>query len=351
MGETLDSSTWFPLMADDIAPASPGFPTTRMRRLRHHPAVRELIRETRLSPADLILPLFVRAGQGIRKPIPAMPGQFQLSPDMLADEIGQAAEMGIGGVMLFGIPATKDAVGSEATSNKGIIAQAIRMAKQTAADALVITDVCFCEYTDHGHCGVPSNATGRIDVDNDATLRLLAEQAVTHARAGADMIAPSGMMDGMVTAIRQGLDAAGFGHIPIMSYAAKYASAFYGPFREAAESAPQFGDRRSYQMDPASAAGQALREVELDLAEGADIVMVKPALAYLDVIHAVHQRWPGVPLAAYNVSGEYSMVKAAAAQGWIDERNIALEMLTSIKRAGAGIILTYWAKDVARWLD
>ena len=338
-------------MSDDATAAVPGFPTTRMRRLRYHPAVRELVRETRLSPSDLILPLFVRPGENVRNPIPAMPGQYQLSPDRLVDEISQAAELGLGGVILFGIPSHKDATGSEALSDHGIIAQAVRMAKQAAADVLVITDVCFCEYTDHGHCGVPSNASGRIDVDNDATLRLLAQQAVAHAKAGADMIAPSGMMDGMVGAIRRGLDDAGFTHVPIMSYAAKYASAFYGPFREAAESAPQFGDRRSYQMDPASGAGQALREVELDLAEGADIVMVKPALAYLDVIRTVRERWPGVPLAAYNVSGEYSMVKAAAAAGWIDERAIALESLVAIKRAGAGIILTYWAKDVARWLD
>jgi porphobilinogen synthase len=331
--------------------SSPGFPTTRMRRLRSHPAIRELVRETRLSPADLILPLFVRPGENVRQPIEAMPGNFQLSPDMLADEISQVAELGIGGVILFGIPAKKDAVGSEASSPSGIIPQAIRTAKQAAAGSLVITDVCFCEYTDHGHCGPISNATGRIDVDNDATLRLLAEQAVAHARAGADMIAPSGMMDGMVGAIRQALDATGYEHVPIMSYAAKYASAFYGPFREAAESAPQFGDRRGYQMDPAAAAGQALREIELDLAEGADIVMVKPALCYLDVIRRVRDRWPGVPLAAYNVSGEFSMVKAAAQRGWINERAAALECLTAIRRAGAGIILTYWAKDVAKWLD
>jgi len=338
-------------MSSDPTSTTAGFPTTRMRRLRYNPAVRELVRETRLSPADLILPLFVRPGERIRQPIEAMPGNFQLSPDMLADEIGQAAELGIGGVILFGIPAKKDAVGSDATSESGIIAQAIRIAKQAAANLLVLTDVCFCEYTDHGQCGVPTDATGRLDVDNDATLRLLAEQAVIHARAGADMVAPSGMMDGMVGAIRRGLDGAGFAHVPIMSYAAKYASAFYGPFREAAESAPQFGDRRGYQMDPAAAGEQALREVELDLAEGADIVMVKPALCYLDIIRRVRDRWPGVPLAAYNVSGEFSMVKAAAARGWIDEKLIALETLIAIKRAGAGIILTYWAKDAARWLD
>ncbi len=328
----------------------PGFPTTRLRRLRYHPAVRELVRETRLSPAALILPLFVRPGENVRREISAMPGNYQLSPDLLAREVRQAAELGLGGVILFGIPAEKDPAGSDAVSDSGIIPQAIRRAKQAAPELLLVTDVCFCEYTDHGHCGRLSDATGRTDVDNDATLELLAEQAVVHARAGADVVAPSGMIDGMVGAIRQALDAAGYSHLPIMSYAAKYASAFYGPFREAAESAPQSGDRRGYQMDPAAAAGQALREIELDLAEGADIVMVKPALAYLDVIRQVRQRWPGVPLAAYNVSGEFSMVKAAAQQGWLDERTAALECLTAIHRAGAGIILTYWAKDVARWL-
>ncbi len=279
-----------------------------------------------------------------------MPGNYQLSPDTLADEVRQAADLGLGGVMLFGIPAEKDAIGSDAVSDEGIVPQALRIARQAAPDFLLITDVCFCEYTDHGHCGPFSEATGRKDVDNDATLELLAKQAVVHARAGADMVAPSGMMDGMVGAIRQGLDGAGFAHLPIMSYAAKYASAFYGPFRDAAECAPQFGDRRSYQMDPTAAAEQALREVELDLAEGADIIMVKPALPYLDIVRLLHDHWPGVPLAAYNVSGKFSMVKAAAERGWIDEKAVALDSLTSIKRAGAGIILTYWAKDVARWL-
>jgi porphobilinogen synthase len=327
-----------------------GFPTVRLRRLRHHPAVRNLVRETRLSPPNLILPLFVRTGENVRQEISAMPGQFQLSLDVLADEIRQAAELGLGGVILFGIPADKDAVGSDSMSDSGIIPQAVRVAKETAPGLLVITDVCFCEYTDHGHCGPISHATGRPDVDNDATLTMLGHQAVAHARAGADMVAPSGMMDGMVGAIRQRLDGAGFAHVPIMSYAAKYASAFYGPFREAAESAPQFGDRRSYQMDPGAAAGQAIREVALDLAEGADIVMVKPALAYLDVIRQVRDRFPGVPLAAYNVSGEFSMVKAASAKGWIDERAVALETLTAIRRAGASIILTYWAKDAVGWL-
>ncbi len=279
-----------------------------------------------------------------------MPGNYQLSPDLLAEEVREAVSWGIGGVILFGIPAEKDAVGSDAMSDQGIIAEAIRAAKEAAPDCLVVTDVCCCEYTDHGHCGVLCETTGRIDVDNDATLKLLADQAVVHARAGADMVAPSGMMDGMIGAIREGLDASQFSHVPIMSYAVKYASAFYGPFRDAAESTPQFGDRRSYQMDPSAAAAQAIREVELDLAEGADMLMVKPALAYLDIIAMVHQRWPGVPLAAYNVSGEFSMVKAAAERGWIDEKAVAMESLLAMRRAGAGILLTYWAKDVARWL-
>lgn len=329
---------------------APRFPSTRMRRLRYHPAVRRLVAQTRLAPADLVLPLFVRSGENVRREIPSMPGVFQFSPDRLAEEINHAVELRLGGVILFGIPDKKDKFGSDSTDPSGIIPQAIRVAKHASRDLLVITDVCFCEYTDHGQCGVPSDTTGRWDVDNDATLPLLAEQAVVHAQAGADMVAPSGMMDGMVGAIRAGMDAAGFAHVPIMSYAAKYASAFYGPFRDAAESAPQFGDRRGYQMDPAAAAGQALAEVELDLAEGADIVMVKPALAYLDVIRQVRDRWPGVPLAAYNVSGEYSMVQAAAQCGWLDPREVVLESLTAVRRAGADIILTYWAKDVAEWL-
>jgi porphobilinogen synthase len=328
----------------------PAFPTTRLRRLRYHPAVRELVRETRLAAASFILPLFVRPGEKIKQEISAMPGNYQLSPDMLLEELKTAVELGLGGVMLFGIPDVKDATGSDALSESGIIATAIRAAKQAFPDLLIVPDLCFCEYTDHGHCGPIAEIGGRHEVDNDATLELLGRQAVVHARAGADMIAPSGMMDGMIGAIRQALDAAGFAHLPIMSYAAKYASAFYGPFREAAESAPKFGDRRSYQMDPAAAAEQAMREIELDLAEGADIIMVKPALPYLDIIHKAQKRFPGVPLAAYNVSGEYSMIKAAAANGWLDEKKTALECLNSIRRAGATIILTYWAKDAARWL-
>lgn len=321
-----------------------------MRRLRYDPAVRELVRETRLAPGNFILPLFVREGAKKPKPIESMPGHSQLSLEGLAEEARLAKALGLGGVILFGIPEKKDAAGKGACREGGVIQKAIQVAKEAAPGLLVITDVCFCEYTDHGHCGPLSENTGRVDVDNDATLVLLGEQAVSHARAGAGMVAPSGMMDGMVGAIRAALDGAGFSHLPIMSYAAKYASAYYGPFRDAAESAPKFGDRRAYQMDASSAAGQALREVALDLEEGADLIMVKPALAYLDILRDVRERFPGVPLAAYNVSGEYSMVKAAAGRGWIDERAVALETLTAIKRAGASAILTYWAKDAARWL-
>jgi len=324
------------------------FPQLRLRRLRRLAALRELVRETELTPGDLVLPLFVRPGHGIRREIPSMPGQYQLSPDTLVEVAGQAWESGVRAVILFGIPARKDEIGSEALDSEGIIPQAVGALKRALPDLLVITDECFCEYTSHGHCGVLSEQTGRLDVDNDRTLELLGRQCVVHAQAGADVVAPSGMMDGMVAAIRQALDAAGFSHMPILSYAAKYASAFYGPFREAAESPPQFGDRSTYQMDPANS-DEALREIALDLAEGADLVMVKPALAYLDVIRRAKERF-AVPLAAYNVSGEYAMVKAAAARGWLDERRIVLEILTAIKRAGADFILTYHALDAARWL-
>ncbi len=279
-----------------------------------------------------------------------MPGHAQLSLDEMRREVEEVARLGLGGVILFGIPAEKDETGSDSYSPEGIIQRAIAAAKQTVPELLVVSDVCFCEYTSHGHCGVLSDRSGRTDVDNDATLELLARQAASHARSGVDMVAPSGMMDGMVGAIRQGLDEAGYNHVPIMSYAAKYASAFYGPFRDAAESAPQFGDRRSYQMDYAADPEQAMREIELDIAEGADLIMVKPALAYLDIIRLAADRFPGIPLAAYNVSGEFSMVKAAAEKGWIDPKATVLESLTAIARAGAQVILTYWAKDVARWL-
>ena len=328
---------------------SPGFPISRPRRLRYNPLVRELVRETELSPRDLILPLFVRPGKGVRNEIASMPGNFQLSCDTLVDEVGSARELGITSFILFGIPESKDATGSSALADEGIVQQALRsLRKAHGRDVLLMTDECFCEYTDHGHCGILCDRGGRPDVDNDATLPVLAEQCVSHARAGADVIAPSGMMDGMVKAIRSGLDAAGFTDIPILSYAAKYASGFYGPFRDAAESPPQFGDRNTYQMDPANG-DEAMKEVALDLAEGADMIMVKPALSYLDIIRRVKERFR-VPVAAYNVSGEFAMVKAAAAKGWIDERRVTLEILTSIRRAGADMILTYHARDVAKWV-
>ena len=324
------------------------FPQTRLRRLRYHPVVRDLVRETSLAASDFILPLFVRPGKNIKNEIASMPGNYQLSIDRLIDEVGAATQLGIRAFIFFGIPSTKDAQGSTAWQDDGIVQQALRALRPIFKDVLLITDECFCEYTDHGHCGILHEQAGKLDVDNDATLPNLARQCVSHVHAGADMVAPSGMMDGMVAAIRKGLDDAGRTDIPIMSYAAKYASGFYGPFRDAAESPPSFGDRNTYQMDPANS-DEALREVALDLDEGADIIMVKPALAYLDIIRRVKDRF-GVPVAAYNVSGEFAMVKAAAQKGWIDERRVTLEILTSIKRAGADMILTYHALDAARWI-
>jgi porphobilinogen synthase len=303
-----------------------------------------MVRETRLSPDNLIYPMFVTHGSGVRVEIPSMPDCYQLSIDGIISEAEELVRLGVPATILFGIPASKDAVGSEAYADDGIIQQTARALKQTVPDLLVITDVCLCEYTDHGHCGVIHDG----DVLNDATTELLAKEAVSHARAGADMIAPSDMMDGRIGVIREALDGAGFDQIPIMAYSAKYNSAFYGPFRDAADSAPQFGDRRSYQMDPPNVA-EALREVELDLQEGADIVMVKPALPYLDVIRAVKDRYDA-PLAAYNVSGEYAMLKAAARLGWLDEERVMVESITSIRRAGADMILTYFAKALAALL-
>jgi len=325
-----------------------GFPVRRMRRLRANERLRALVRETSLDVSRLVMPLFVRPGKKLRRPIPSMPGNSQLSVDELAKEAAALDRLGVPAILLFGIPDKKDAAGTAAYDDAGIIQQALRAVRKTAPHMLVITDVCLCEYTDHGHCGVVVERRGRKVVDNDRTLELLAKQAVSHVRAGADLVAPSDMMDGRVAAIRRALDDAGFADAPIMSYAAKYASAFYGPFREAAESAPKFGDRRDYQMDPANA-DEALREIALDLDEGADIVMVKPALAYLDVIRRAKDRF-NVPLAAYNVSGEFAAVKAAAERGWLDERKVVMEVLTGIRRAGADIIITYWAADVARWL-
>ena len=320
------------------------FPVTRPRRLRRNEAIRSLSRETHLSTRGFIYPMFVCPGQGVRNPIGSMPGVAQQSVDKFLEECREIEQLGIPGIILFGIPAKKDARGSEAYAADGVVQRAIEAVHRAKLNLLVMTDVCLCEYTDHGHCGIVENG----EVKNDPTLELLAAEALSHARAGADIVAPSDMMDGRVGAIRKALDGAGFEDTAIMSYAAKYCSGFYGPFREAAESAPQFGDRRSYQMDPSNAR-EAIREVELDLAEGADMVMVKPALAYLDIIHRVRETFD-VPVGAYNVSGEFAMVKAAAANGWIEEKRIVLEILTGIHRAGASIVLTYHAKDIARWM-
>ena len=320
------------------------FPVTRLRRLRRNEAIRSLARENRLSTQGFIYPMFVCPGNSVRNPISSMPGVAQQSVDMLVEECREVEQLGIPGIILFGIPDKKDALGTGAYATDGIVQRAIEGIRKAKLNLLVMTDVCLCEYTDHGHCGIIENG----EVKNDPTLELLAKESVSHARCGSDIVAPSDMMDGRVGAIRKALDGAGFQDVAIMSYAAKYCSGFYGPFREAAESAPQFGDRRGYQMDPANAR-EALREVELDLAEGADMVMVKPALAYLDIIHRVRETF-SVPVGAYNVSGEFAMVKAAAANGWIDEKRIAMEILTGIHRAGASIILTYHAKDAARWL-
>ena len=321
------------------------FPRSRLRRLRRTESLRALVRETKVDTGDLIYPLFVVEGSDVKQEITSMPGIFRFSTDHLPREAEAIARLGIPAVLLFGIPENKDEVASAAYHPEGIIQQAIPAIKQSVPELLVVTDVCLCEYTSHGHCGIVVNG----DVDNDQTLSLLAKTALSHAEAGADIVAPSDMMDGRVKAIREALDERGLQHIAILSYAAKYASVFYGPFREAAESMPQFGDRRSYQMDPPNVR-EALREVEADIAEGADIIMVKPALAYLDVIRQVRDTF-NCPLAAYNVSGEYSMVKAAAQQGWLDEKQVVLEILTAIKRAGADIILTYHAREVARWLQ
>ena len=328
-------------IATRISPS--GF--TRTRRTRRTEALRGLVRETRIDPASFVYPLFVTHGVGVQQPIESMPGQYRLSVDRLAAEAAELRSLGVRAVLLFGIPASKDAVGSEAYAHDGVVQQATRALKQADPELAVIADVCLCEYTDHGHCGV---VTPEGEVDNDPSLELLARMSVSLAEAGVDVIAPSDMMDGRVAVIRETLDAEGFESLPIMAYSAKYASAFYGPFREAADSTPQFGDRRGYQMDPANVR-EALREVWTDAEEQADIVMVKPALAYLDVIRAVRESTE-LPLAAYNVSGEYAMLKAAAANGWLDERRATLETLTAIRRAGADIIITYHAKEAARWL-
>jgi porphobilinogen synthase len=324
------------------------FPAYRPRRLRANPTLRRLVSETQLNVSQLVLPLFVRSGRKVRKAIKAMPGVFQLSLDELVRDASNAAELGVPAVLLFGIPDRKDEKASGAYARNGIVQQAVRFLKKKLPELLVITDVCLCEYMSHGHCGIVHTGAHGGKILNDPTLKLLARTAASHAESGADIVAPSDMMDGRVAAIRQELDRTGFEDIPVMSYAAKFASGFYGPFREAAESTPKFGDRRSYQMD-AGNANEALREVALDIAEGADIVMVKPALAYLDIIYRVKAEF-GYPTAAYAVSAEHSMIKAAAANGWIDERSVTMESLLAMRRAGADILITYAACDVARWL-
>lgn len=337
---------------------SANFPLVRPRRLRSSAGIRRMVSETNLLPSDFIFPLFVTHGKDLRQPIDAMPGVYQFSPDRLPLEADSILQLGIPAVMLFGIPENKDPIGLDNFDSEGIIPRAIRRLKESVPDLVIVTDVCLCEYTDHGHCGLLNRGNGQRPephlppdfVLNDQTLSILGRVAVAHAEAGADIVAPSGMMDGMVAAIRHRLDGEGFSHVPIMSYAVKYASAFYGPFREAAQGAPQFGDRKTHQMDPGNVR-EALREASLDVAEGADFLMVKPALAYLDVIRRVRETYPQLPLVAYSVSGEYAMIKAAAAQGWLNEKDIVLESLLAMRRAGADLIITYHARDAAAWLQ
>ena len=325
------------------------FPKCRLRRLRRNENLRRLVRETKLSIDDLVMPLFVREGQEDKKPISSMPGNYQLSVDNLVKEVEKVRETGIPAILLFGIPTAKDEEASQAYAEDGIVQRAVRALKEKVPDIIVITDVCLCEYMSHGHCGIiKERLSPKAEIDNDTTRQLLAKAALSHVRAGADVVAPSAMMDGQVSAIRGILDENGYQDIPIMAYSAKYVSCFYGPFREAAESPPAFGDRRSYQMDVANSR-EALREVALDIEEGADIVMVKPALGYLDIIYRIKENFEH-PVAAYSVSGEFAMVKAAAEKGWLEEKKVVLEILTGLKRAGADIIITYWAMDVARWL-
>jgi len=334
----------------------PGFPISRPRRLRTSKNLRAMVRETELNPQDFIYPLFVRHGKNIQQEIRSMPGNYQWSVDKLAKEAKEIASLGVPGVILFGIPDEKDPIGEENFATDGVVQQAIREIKNAVPELVVVTDVCLCEYTDHGHCGIlnrDEHHTHSVPEDyvlNDPTLDILGRVAVSHAQAGADITAPSGMMDGMVAAMRTALDTAGFENMPILSYAVKYASSYYGPFRDAAESPPSFGDRKSHQMDPANRR-EAIKEAALDIAEGADMLMVKPALPYLDILYQVREAFPELPLAAYNVSGEFSMLKAAAANGWVDEKGVVLETLTSIKRAGADLIVTYHAKEAAQWLN
>lgn len=327
-----------------------GFPAVRLRRLRQHPVLRDLVRETELHLNDLIQPIFIKGKEGKKVAISTMPGCYQIPLSGLKEEIEEIVALGITSVLLFGIPPHKDACGSASYQDNGIVQEAIKIIRKAAPHLLIISDICFCEYTEHGHCGFISDRSGKMDVDNDKTLELLVKQTISHAKAGTDVIAPSGMIDGMVKALRQALDDSGFEHIPILSYSVKYNSAMYGPFRVAAEGAPTFGDRSTHQMDVGNAL-EALREAQQDVHEGADMLMVKPAHAYMDVIYRVKQAHPHVPLGAYHTSAEYSMIKAAAEKGWIDEKKVTLEVLRGIRRAGADFIITYFAKEAARWLQ
>lgn len=324
------------------------FPATRLSRLRQNPVLRDLVRETELNLNDLIFPLFIKGTKGEKNPIPSMPGHFQIPLNKLKDEINELIQLGIFSVILFGIPPYKDIHGTDSYQDNGIIQEAIHKIREASSDFLIISDICLCEYTEHGHCGFISQKHGKWDLDNDKTLEILVKQAVSHAKAGTNVLAPSGMIDGMVMAIRNGLDREGFSHLPILSYSVKYNSSMYGPFRLAAEGKPSFGDRSTHQMDPANAL-EAIREVQLDVNEGADMLMVKPAHTYLDVIYRVKQAYPYLPLGAYHTSGEFSMIKAAAEKGWIDEKKAVLEVLKGIRRAGADFIITYYAKEMAQW--
>ncbi len=334
-------------MAKALFPTSASFPNLRLRRMRSSAQMRALIRETELNLTDLVMPLFIKYGKDRKDPISSMPGLFQLSLDNLPQEIKELRSLGVQSILLFGIPEHKDACASSSYDPNGIVQQATRIVKDVAPDMLTMVDVCCCEYTDHGHCGIVEEYRGTPDVHNDKTLEIIANQAISFAKAGADIIAPSGSIDGQVAAARYGLDSEGFEQIPVLSYSIKYASSLYGPFRQAAEGAPKFGDRKTYQTDPGNG-NEALREVELDIAEGADMLMVKPAQAYLDIICRVKQKYPHIPLGAYHVSGEYSMIKAAAEKGWIDGKKVALEVLTGIKRAGADFIINYFTKELAK---
>jgi porphobilinogen synthase len=328
---------------------SPIFPNVRLRRLRQHPIVRDLIRETELNLNDLVHAIFIKGEEGEKNPISSMPGHYQIPLSQLDKEIEEIVSLGIKSLMVFGVPSFKDAIGSDSFSDDGIMQKAIRQIRKLAPELLIISDICLCQYTDHGHCGVMDDHTGCMDLNNDKTLEVLVKQSISHVKAGANMLAPSGMVDGLITTLRQGLDKVGFTHIPLMGHTAKYASAMYGPFRQATEGEPQFGDRSTYQMDPANGQ-EALREAAMDVIEGADILLIKPAHTYLDVIYRVKEAYPQIPLCAYHPSAEFSMIKAAAANGWINEKKVVFEVLTSIKRAGADFMVTYYTKEVAQWL-